>query len=36
MIILMMSEEIDGHSNKFMEWMKAFESKCLKVSLGKS
>ena len=31
-----MNETIDGLRNKFFEWKEAFESKGLKVSLGKT
>ena len=32
----MMSETIEGLRNKFLKWMEAFESKGLKVNLGKN
>ena len=33
---MMMSETIEGLRNKFLKWKKAFESKDLKVNLGKT
>ena len=34
--LVLMSETIKGLRNKFLKWKEAFESKCLKVNLGKS
>ena len=34
--LVLMSETIEGLRNKFIKWKEAFESKCLKVSLGKT
>ena len=34
--LVMMSETIEGLRNKFIKWKEIFESKCLKVNLGKA
>ena len=34
--LVLMSEIIEGFDNKFLNWMEAFESKGLKVNLGKT
>ena len=34
--LVLMSKTIEGFRNKFCKWMAAFESKGLKVNLGKS
>ena len=34
--LVMMSETIEGHGNKFLNWKEAFESKGMKVNLGKT
>ena len=34
--LVLTSETIDGLKNKFLKWKEVFESKCLKVNLGKT
>ena len=34
--LVLMSETTEGFRNKFIKWKEGFESKCLKVKLGKT
>ena len=34
--LVQMSRTIEGRKNKFIKWKEAFQSKCLKVNLGKT